>query len=258
MVTQILGHLCFPLKAWTLGARLFKVTELTIVTAVRRTVEGPLSRSCWYRGHNEAGGRRKTAYECGVAAAAFRSSKNALAPPIARPGHPTPPCCRRSVSSRFTYGTGKPIGSLGADVFLADPSWGSRARRQRSSWRRSRSRWAGRGMSRWIATCWPPRLAYQHPGPRLRVKVPEVLHGQGDVPAAVGILTSSRPPGSGSVSAQLGCSGDIQRDHHRGLGQCDPASAEAERNNDGGGADRGGGNDNGQVAPVTPPRRQAG
>jgi hypothetical protein len=156
---------------------------------MRRTVEGPLSRSCWYRGHNEAGGRRKTAYECGVAAAAFRSSKNALAPPIARPGHPTPPCCRRSVSSRFTYGTGKPIGSLGADVFLADPSWGSRARRQRSSWRRSRSRWAGRGMSRWIATCWPPRLEYQHPGPRLRVKVPEVLHGQGDVPAAVGILT---------------------------------------------------------------------
>jgi hypothetical protein len=57
----------------------------------------------------------------GVVAAAFRSSKNALAPPIARPGHPTPPCCRRSVSSRFTYGTGRPIGSLGAGVFLADP-----------------------------------------------------------------------------------------------------------------------------------------
>jgi len=82
--------------------------------------------------------------------------------------------------------------------------------------------------------------------PRLRVKVSEVRHGQGDLPAPGGALAGRRLPGGCSVATRLARGGDMQLDHNRGLRRGGPTPAKAERNHDGRSDDDGcGGNDRG-------------
>jgi len=96
------------------------------------------------------------------------------------------------------------------------------------------------------------------PVPGLGIEVFEAVHGQGDIPAAGGILTGRGLPGGCSVADYLGRSGGMERDHDCGLGGGDPASAKAERQDDGGGDDRCGHCDgSGEAASVPSPHRQA-
>src|SRR6185437_13642347 len=66
------------------------------------------------------------------------------------------------------------------------------------------------------------------------LRIPEALevsHGQGDLPAAGGILTGRRSPGRSSEAAHLGRRGGMKRDDGRG----GPVSQKAERDGDGAG-----------------------
>src|SRR6185312_14545306 len=93
--------------------------------------------------------------------------------------------------------------------------------------------------------------------PRLRVRVLEVAHRQGDIPAAGGVLAGSRLPGGCSIPDRLAGGGGVKRDHEDGLSRGGPAPAKAERDDDGGCDDGSGGGGRGEAALMTSPHGKA-
>jgi hypothetical protein len=80
------------------------------------------------------------------------------------------------------------------------------------------------------------------------------MHGQGDIPAAGGILAGRRLPGGCSQAVHLGRRGGGKRDDDRGGSAAKKAEGDGDGASDGGSC---GGNDSGEAASVTSPRRQA-
>jgi hypothetical protein len=89
-------------------------------------------------------------------------------------------------------------------------------------------------------------------------EISEVMHGQGDIPAAGGIQPGRRLPGGRSEAGYLGRRGGMKGDDDQGLGWAARSCANTRQDDDGGDDDCGcDGSDTNEPSSVTPPDRRA-